>query len=67
MLLERCEPLASGLSCEVDPSFSTPGAAGNTVFYNEALGGFYNVFMPFGSSVAYMQSASAPEGPWSCT
>ncbi|VDB88652.1 unnamed protein product [Peniophora sp. CBMAI 1063] len=43
----------------------TPGAAGNTVFYSAALGGFYNVFMPFGSSTAYMQSASAPEGPWS--
>ncbi|KZV72200.1 hypothetical protein PENSPDRAFT_368086 [Peniophora sp. CONT] len=43
----------------------TPGAAGNTIFYSAALGGFYNVFMPFGSSTAYMQSASVPEGPWS--
>lgn len=41
------------------------GAAGNTVFYNPALEGFFNFYMPIGSNTMYMQSAAAPEGPWS--
>ena len=36
------------------------------VFYSSALGGYYNVYSGYGSSAVYMQSASAPEGPWSC-
>ncbi|KAH7106929.1 hypothetical protein BKA62DRAFT_222224 [Auriculariales sp. MPI-PUGE-AT-0066] len=42
-----------------------PGAAGNTVFFSEPLNGFYNVYCPFGTNEVFMQSAPAPEGPWS--
>ncbi|KAH7106448.1 hypothetical protein BKA62DRAFT_668398 [Auriculariales sp. MPI-PUGE-AT-0066] len=43
------------------------GAAGSTVFYSAALGGFYHVYEPFGSNDVYMQSAAAPEGTWSAS
>jgi len=41
------------------------GAAGSTVFYSAALGGYYHVYSAFGSNAVQMQSAPAPEGPWS--
>lgn len=36
--------------------------AGNSILYSATRNGFYNVFLPFGFDLAYMQSVSVPEG-----
>ncbi|MFB6551249.1 sigma-70 family RNA polymerase sigma factor [Streptomyces sp. NPDC056405] len=41
------------------------GSAGQTVFWNEALGTFVNVFMPYGTSDVKFQVGGSPYGPWS--
>jgi hypothetical protein len=41
------------------------GAAGNTVFWNPALHGWLNVYLPFGSNELTAQIGGSPYGPWS--
>lgn len=41
------------------------GAAGNTVFWNAALDGWLNIFMPYGSRALKAQIGGSPYGPWS--
>ena len=41
------------------------GAAGNTVFWDPALNGWLNVYMPWGSHMLKAQIGGSPYGPWS--
>lgn len=41
------------------------GGAGNTVFWNEALRAWVNLYMEFGSHQVRAQIGGAPYGPWS--
>lgn len=58
-----------GTGWSADPAASKwvyeGGAAGDTVFWNGALGVFMTVYMPFGSNDVMMRVADHPEGPWS--
>lgn len=42
-----------------------PGGAGQTVFWNEALDAWVNVFMPYGTAEVKYQVGGSPYGPWS--
>ena len=42
-----------------------PGAAGNTVFYDAALKGYVDVYMPYGSNEIWYRVGGSPFGPWS--
>jgi RNA polymerase sigma factor (sigma-70 family) len=43
----------------------SPGGAGQTVFYDSALGAWVNVFMPYLSGKIMYQVGGSPWGPWS--